>query len=341
MKKKILALCDREGPYAAKMGEYLSSRKELPFEVYTYTEPDKLAALGQREEIRMLVVAESAYTYEVSAIPAGQTVLLEERGEVAGEDIYRVDKYQEADLIYRKIMECYLEKEEPERACRQESIQSAFGAQIIGFYSPVKRCLQTSLALTLGQALSGRGRTLYISFEHYAGWNGLLRQEGRADLSDLICFQEEDGERFRCRLRLTEQKFEGLYYIPPVYAGQNLLYITAAQWQHLLEKIAREGDYEYILLDLGDGIQGLYELLRMCSHIYTIIEEDRAAANKVAQYEHILRMQDGEDVLERTIKRRLPRFRNLSGGMEQYTKGELADYVRQMMEEMGTGEYGT
>lgn len=341
MKKKILALCDREGPYAAKMGEYLSSRKELPFEVYTYTEPGKLAALGQREEIRMLVVAESAYTYEVSTIPAGQTVLLEENGEVAREDIYRVDKYQEADLIYRQIMACYLEKEEPERACRQENIQSAFGAQIIGFYSPVKRCLQTSLALTLGQALSGRGRTLYISFEYYAGWNGLLRQEGRADLSDLICFQEEDGERFRCRLRLTEQKLEGLYYIPPVYAGQNLLYITAAQWQHLLEKITREGDYDYILLDLGDGIQGLYELLRMCSHIYTIIGEDTTAANKVAQYEHLLRMQDGEDVLERTTKRLLPRFRNLSGEMEQYTKGELADYVRQMLEELGTGELGT
>lgn len=340
MKKKILALCDREGPYAAKMGEYLSSRKELPFEVYTYTEPDKLAAFGQREEIRMLVVAESAYTYEVSAIPAGQTILLEESGEVDREGIYRVDKYQEADLIYRQIMACYLEKEEPERTCRQENIQSALEAQIIGFYSPIKRCLQTSLALALGQALSGRGRTLYISFEYYAGWNGLLRQEGRADLSDLLCFQEEDKERFRCRLRLTEQKLEGLYYIPPVYAGQNLLYITAVQWQQLLEKIAREGDYDYILLDLGDGIQGLYELLRMCSHIYTIIEEDQVAANKVAQYEHLLRMQDGEDVLERTTKRLLPCFRNLSGEMEQYTKGELADYVRQMVEELGAVKCG-
>ena len=49
------------------------------------------------------------------------------------------------------------------------------------------------------------------------------------------------------------------------------------------------------------------------------------------QYEQLLAMQEYEDVKKKTAKDVLPTFRKLPGDIEQYTKGELADYVRELL----------
>lgn len=327
MKKKILALCDRETEYVQHMTEYLKTKQDLPFEIYGYTEPEKLVNFGQHTEIEMLVVAEGAYTYEVSRMETGQTLVLSESGHAVSQEVPQIDKYQQADAVYRFIMSKYLEKMPHEQSVDGER------AKIIGLYSPVRRCLQTSFALTLGQTMAWRHRTLYISFEHYAGWNGLLKQENGRDLSDLLYYLDEEGEKFRYRMRIVEEKTGALFYIPPVWAGQNLIYITAVQWQRLLERITAEGGYEYVILDLSESLQGIFELLRMCDRVYTIVREDEPAKNKVRQYEQLLRMYEFEDVLDKTRKQNLPIFQGLPAQLERFTKGELYTYVKKVMEE--------
>lgn len=329
MKKKILALCDKEAEYVQHMTDYLKTKQEIPFEIYAYTEPEKLVEFGQKQDIEMLVVAETAYTYEVSRMETGQTLILNESGNIACREVPQVDKYQQAEAIYRFIMSRYLERMPEE----QKALLPVERAKLIGMYSPVRRCLQTSFALTLGQCMARRHKTLYISFEHYTGWNGMLKKEGGRDLSDLLFYLDEEGEKFRYRLRLTEEKLGMLCYIPPVYAGQNLLYITAAQWKRLLDKILSQGGYDYVILDLSENLQGIFELLRMCDRIYTIVEEDEPARSKVEQYERLLRMYEFEDVLDKTQKQNLPVFQELPSRLDCFTKGELAAYVRKVMEE--------
>lgn len=330
--KKILALCDQEVLYVKQMMEFLQGREELPFTVYAYTEPETLVEFAKSKEIDMLVVSESSYTSEVEELSVRQTILLNESGKVKWENIRNVDKYQQAKKVYQDIMDCYLEQDQTV----ETSLLADVETKLIGFYSPVGRCLQTSFALTLGQMLARQYRTLYISFEQYAGWNGLLSREEGADLSDLLCFAEEGGERFRYRLRLTEQKLGGLFYIPPAFEGQNLVYVTAAHWAMLLDRIAAEGGYDFVLMDLGEGIQGVYELLRRCNRIFTIEKEDGMAAGKILQYEQLLQMQNFEDVLEKTSRQKFPLFCRMPVQIEQFTKGDLAEYVRRIMrEELG------
>lgn len=116
-----------------------------------------------------------------------------------------------------------------------------------------------------------------------------------------------------------------------------------------------------MILDLSEGLQGIFELLRMCSRIYTILCEDGPARSKVEQYEQLLRMHEFEDILEKTRKQKLPVFQDsgIHGTAEphgaddmhrppmireapyrpdQFTKGELAAYVRKIIEEDLTGE---
>lgn len=328
MKKKILALCDSEADYLEGMTAFLKEREDSPFELHTYTDTEKLVSFGKQEKIEVLLVAESDFTYEISALDTGKTILLNESGLVQGE-VRNIDKYQKAERVWQELLESYA------AVASGEGRQLGNGkrAKIIGLYSPVHRCLQTSFALTLGQALGENSRVLYVSFEHYAGWNQLLDKSVRGDLAALLYFAKEQGEKFYCHLQSLTMRIGQLYYIPPVYAGQNLIYVKASEWQELIGKIAEEGGYDYIILDLSESIQGTFELLRMCDRIYTIVKEDDHARAKLAQYEELLRAYEYEDVLEKTNRQLLPQFTKLPERIEQYTRGELAEYIRKLIRE--------
>lgn len=329
MKKKIMALCDSEKDYLESMTDYLKGRDGFPYELHTYSRPEKLVEFGKKEKIEMLLVSESDFTYEVEALDTGNTLLLNESGTVCGEKVHNINKYQEAEAVWKEILKYYADSLSGEG----KQMKSKERARIIGLYSPVRRCLQTSFALTLGQALSEKKKVLYISFEHYAGWNQLLDRNVRGDLAALLYFAKESEEKFVCRLRTMTLKIGRLCYIPPVYAGQNLIYIKAGEWQELIGRIAELGDYDYLILDLSESIQGTFELLRMCDRIYTIVREDEQARSKLAQYEELLQNYEYGDVLEKTRKQILPRFSRLPERIEQYTGGELAEYIRRLIKE--------
>lgn len=329
MRKKILALCDSEKDYLENLTAYIKEREGIPFEIHAYSGADKLLEFGKREKIELLVVAESDYTYEVAGLETGKTLLLNESGTIQGENIRNIDKYQKAEKVWQELVESYAELvgDDEKRLLGKEA------AKIIGLYSPVRRCLQTSFALTLGQALSENKKVLYISFEHYAGWNQLLQKNVRGDLPALLYFVNESDEKFYCRLQSMTLRIGQMYYIPPAYAGQNLIYVKAADWQKLIARIAQAGGFDYLILDLSESIQGTYELLRTCDRIYTIVREDEQARAKLAQYEELLAAYDYEDILEKTQKKILPSFKRLPRRIEQYTGGELADYIRKLINE--------
>ena len=125
-----------------------------------------------------------------------------------------------------------------------------------------------------------------------------------------------------------------LDYIPPMKSGQNLLTVTAAEWLGLLSKIEELEEYEYVILDLSESMQGLFDILRLCRHIFTLTREDRVARSKLLQYEQILSLYEYEDLLDKTKRVSLSHIRRLPEELEQYTKGDLADLVKELLKEV-------
>lgn len=328
MEHKILALCDPEEDYAGQLAAYLQSYKEFPWEVQMYTGIPQLTDSGKAREIDLLVVAESVYRPELP-VEAAVTVLLNESGLLRWSCIKNVDKYQPAENVLKELLEIYMEKEED----FFPRLETGKQTRIVGMYSPVRRCLQTSFALTYGQILAEKYRTLYLNFEHYAGMPELLPGEKGRDLSTLLYYMKSDREKFALRMKVLVQKKGCLDYIAPAYMGQNLIYITAQEWQQFLWKIGESGEYEYVILDLSENMQGLLEILRKCCRVYMLVREDPMARCKIDQYEQILSLYEYEDVKEKTRKYHLPLFHQLPDQIEQYTRGDLAEYVRELIEE--------
>ena len=125
-----------------------------------------------------------------------------------------------------------------------------------------------------------------------------------------------------------------LDYIPPMKSGQNLLTVTAGEWMQLLQKITELGEYEYVILDLSESMQGLFDILRKCTKVFTLTQTDPIAQSKIMQYEQILALYEYEDVLGKTCKCSPPKIRKLPQELEQYTRGDLAEYVRRQLKEI-------
>lgn len=328
--KDVMVLCDGEEEYARLMTDYLKRHRELPWEIHTYTAVNILLGEEWESHIVLLVVAESAYTEELKRLQPQEIVILNESGVMRWEGMRHINKYQQADSVLRELLDIYAELVTVALPGPVVKGKSCF----IGMYSPVRRCMQTSFALTMSRMLSEEGRTLYLNFEHYAGSAELLPGAGMRDLADLLYFLNAEKDKFRIRMQAMVRQMGKLDYVPPMKSGQNLLTVTSGEWMQLLQKIAETGEYDYVILDLTESMQGLFDILRMCTRVFTLTGKDGIAQSKLLQYEQILALYEYEDVWNKTKKCQLPKMRNLPASLEQYTKGDLAEYVRKQIKEL-------
>ncbi len=325
MNNRIFVLCDREEEYARLMTEFLKRHRELPWEIHTYTDREQLFR-EEKEGMALLVMAESVYAGEVQRLNPLRTVVLSESGLGGAEHVRSIDKYQPAENVMRELLEIYMEIGGEQRPW----LNTRYKTKFIGIYSPIRRCLQTSFALTMGQTLAKEHATLYLNFEHYAGITELLPDTQTRDLADMLYFLTAEKEKFRLRFQTMVRKKCGMDYVPPMKFGQNLLPVMASEWMSLFQKIEEIGEYEYVILDLSESVQGLFDILRICTQVFTLTRDDRIARSKLMQYEQVLALYAYDDVLEKTCRCSVPSIRRLPRELEQYTKGELADYVRAM-----------
>lgn len=332
---KILILCDEEEEYAQLMTEFLKKHKDLPWKLLTYTNVQGLLE-GGREGIEMLVIAESAFCEEAREVCPQCVVILSESGIMKWENVLYVDKYQEAEEVLKYLLGIYADLTEAQLV-RLPTLPRALKRDktiFIGNYSPVRRCMQTSFAITMSQILALEHSVLYLNFEHYAGISELLPDMRMLDMADLLYFLNADEDKFRLRMRTILRRKGGLDYIPPMKAGQNLLSVTAEEWLGLLRKIQGLGEYEYVILDLCESMQGVFEILRLCAKVYTLTKDDRIARGKLLQYEQVLSLYDYTDILDKTKQLSLSHIRRLPEELEQLTKGELADLVKSLLNEL-------
>ena len=326
MEHKILALCDPEMDYAQHMADFLRRKKDAVWEIRVFSEKKELLEFAEQETMEILLIAESVYDDFVQGLKVKLPIILSETGMVKAQGLAHVDKYQPAEQVRQEILYHYMEHSEDGYL----KMSGLGKAKLIGMYSPVRRCLQTTFALTFSQLLAEKHRTLYLSFEYYCGleeWKDCKRQ----DLSTLLYHRQNKGRLEGIYLQTLVRKEGNLDCVIPMINGENLLYVTPEEWKKLLDNLIYCGEYEYVVLDLSENLQGLFEILRACDHIYTMVSEEHVAQQKVYAYEQLLLLQEYGDIKEKTSKCKLPVFRKLPKSLNQYTKGELADYIRGML----------
>lgn len=330
MNKSILAVFDLEEEYAVSLMDFLNLKPTVPFEVQAFTQVKKLIDYAKTNKIDVLLIAETAIFDGIEDLGAEEIFVLSEDANAVDELGHRsIYKYQPTENILREVM-CYYAEVSTVIKNKSSAVSNSM-VEIIGVYSPVKRTLKTSFALTLGQLLSKKKRTLYINLEEYAGFNTLLRATYMTDMSDLMYYISQNKQNFIWKLASMVQSIGGLDYIPPALSTLDIKNIRKDQWMSFFEEL-KKCNYEVIVLDLGEAVDGIFDILRMCSKIYTPTRDDGVSYAKMEQYEALLRIMEYEDVMEKTRKLSFSYFKGIEYGPEQLVFSELGKYVQKLLD---------
>lgn len=302
MRRRQIAVCDREPEYALRFAEYANQREEPLFLVHGF---ESLQALQEyrREHAVDVLLLDTAYADVISqGEEPGQVYLLGDEEFQNGTEAYPVIwKLQSCGAILSRVMELYAQQPESlGQFLRMTQMKR------LGVYSPIGRLGKTSFALALGKELAKRKRTLYLNLEEYSGFEQLYPYGDGWTLSELMYFLKQGKNAFTCKLESVIQQIGGLDYIPPLKSPVELRQIGLEDWQSLLEALERESRYEIVILDLSGAVNGLYELLAGCDAVYTLLEEEETACAKMSQYEETLRLLELEEILERTQRVQFP-----------------------------------
>jgi hypothetical protein len=327
MKNKIIAICDGEASYAYSLADYFNQKNSIFFSE-AFTSENSILEYAAQNFVDIMLITDRMSIELLNKNNIGLLVLLSEYEAMkVVPNQLAVYKYQSAATILKSIMNYYAEKDDEPLAMLHKN------CNIIGVYSPVKRSLKTSFCLTLGQILAKEKAVLYINMEEYSGFSSVLGQEYKADLSDVIYYLRQDKSNILIKLEGIVESLNQLDYIPPVASPMDIREVKKEEWQRLFREIRRNSKYEIIVIDFGEGVDGLLELLSECQQVYMPIRGDYISNAKIEQFEKLL-TRTGYGELNLHIKKiKLP-YHNSFGNKECYAEqliwSELGDFVRQL-----------
>lgn len=324
MKKNRLAICDSEQEYAYRLMDALSREADFPFEISTFTSVQKLYESLRQQPVQILLVAGSDYSDEMQGL-AERVILLWEGEEGSRMELPGISKYCGIVRILKKITETA-----KEAGSIGPLSKTDHPVHFLGFYTPVGRCLQTTLAFATGQVLARSHKVLYLNFERFSGLESALSGSFGADLGDLLYDLHKPPEEVLERLYRMVEPCKGLDVILPAYAAEDILCVEAGEWQRFFS-ILNGSRYAYVILDLTDCVQGIFGILEQCSRVYTVVRREASEAAKIARFEAVMRQAGHETVLQKTRKCVLPVFARLPGDYSRLPGCELTQYAERML----------
>ena len=313
MSERNFVICDPEVDFANAFAENLLERRELNINIYIFSCWNRVLEFAKTHRIHILVVDERVEEYQEEMIfVEAQFVWVREETEKEN----AIYKYQCADWMIEKIFEVYAEiiegsifKQQGKGRTRVEAI-----------YSPVRGIGKSRFAIALGREMARESKVLYLNMEEYPGFEESGADESPLNLGDLLYFMRQNVDCLGLRVKSAVRKMGNLDYIPPIYLAQDLKEVKKEEWLRFLQELCKLGFYDVILLDLGECVEGLLQILQGCDCIYTPTVEHEVARQKLYRYEQCLERMHLEKIVRNTQQFVLPE--------------DVEDYVKRRVREV-------
>ena len=230
-----------------------------------------------------------------------------------------IRKYQPVDGLMTGILKGLQEEKFP-GSCADNG-----NGRILGVYSPVHRIGKTTFSLKLGKALAQSEDVLYLNLETYAGMGGYFRDQDAPDLANVLYYAKQERDDIGIRIASMVKRMGDLDYIPPMKVWTDLRAVHTEEWKTLFERLISQSVYSVIILDIGNGMEDVFQLLRLCDQILMPCAEDVYAMAKIAQYQHMLKVLRYQELESRTM------YINMGKNMRQTVK-ETVELLKESTE---------
>ncbi len=335
-------ICDIQTDYAECLFKVLTEQFPEEYQFYLFYDADKMRRFVEQSQAEVLLVGEEYEKSVYDSLHIGRIFVLTEMPDKQTEDgIVFIYRYQAADHIVggirsglgvhpvhpvRRISRKIYEKNKSASrtgymsVCDANLSESAISAKkkgghrireeppvrgLIGIYSPIHRIGKTRFAIRMGEKIAEQVPVLYLNLEGYSGGEHYFEYRDGQDLGDLLyCLRQERAD-YGLKISTMAGQSRGMDYIMPMKNELDLRAVKREEWLRLFEIILEKCVYETVLLDLGDCIDGLYDILGRCDRVYTPYIRDSTALAKLEQYEENLRITGNEAILRHTVKRQM------------------------------------
>lgn len=293
---RIFAICDAEKEYAFRFMEQLRLKQNLSFQMRVFTDSEKLVHFARQAPIDILLISERSFNEEVAQLRIGRTIVLSEGLQAEEETQYypSLYKYQSSDAIVREIMSSYREG-----GTRKTIAQQGEEIRMIGVYSPVSVPQKLLFSMALGMVCAKTSRTLYLNLEAFSGFEEFLDCHYEWNLSDLVYLFRQKSASLAEKMNAMIDQIGGMDYLPPIQTPSDYTELTGEEWIHLIEAIGSVGNYDTIVLDLGQNMPEPLLVLSGCSRIFVPIAEDMLSAAREREFENLLAATGQEALADR------------------------------------------
>lgn len=274
MRNKCFVICDSEQEYAARVSALLA--KKTGYQIHVCSSMKEVRRIAEDKNIGVFLIEEE---FPAEEVQAEETILLvKEKYREEGNAVF---KYQSFENIFSKILAVCAGG--GQTAILKQQLYS--DCRLIGVYSPVNRVGKTAFAIALGKEAAKVGRTLYLNMEAYSGWEERVGKQEQYTLADLLYYAKQEKGNLDTRLGTMVGYMEELEYIAPMVVSEDLKAVSLEEWKELLELLQSRRIYKRIIIDFGECVQGLWELLNLCGEIYMPVREDKESYAKIMQFE--------------------------------------------------------
>ena len=289
MKKNILAICDRDEGYAKRLMENINARDTFPFEISYFTDVSLFYKKLALRQIELGIINEELYEQKEGA---DRVIALFSEGKATQNQLPKIWKYQAGEEIRKSILDILARSDTGFELDKESGKLKKTG--VISFFSPCISTLSSLLALGMAKSLSKDKKVLYISLEGFSAAYGLMELDKKRDITDLMFYHKNQPKRTVIKLEEIACERYGFDIIPPAKSCKDLYEIGALDWLELIELIEEKTEYDYVILDISEGIDGLFKLLSKSRYVFTPTGTDKCSKEKLDMYRQQL---EGEELL--------------------------------------------
>ena len=235
-------------------------------------------------------------------------------------NVCHISKYLPAGKIIDGILDFCVKI--PDNIGNLDAGRGSEKVKLLGLFSPLSRCGQTALSVKICEELSKHGKTMLLNFDSYSMVTEIMGQDAEEDITDLLYYSECEEGKFSVYLERIKRSGKGFDFIPPAKTATQIKEITFERIKSLARLLSAAAGYEYIVLDLSEFPEGVFDILRMCTRVFTVVGEGREENYKLEQYVKVLSNNGYDDVLANTVRCLLPK--ESLGGLSTYAGEMLA-----------------
>lgn len=351
MRKILIAVCDADGSYGEKLGEWFSLHRGEKLQGLYFSSPERFLEYhgSKKQDIVLLgtgFLNNPRICEQISRQRKGSQGETREdsEGEVLwiylhaadgkeqiSDDIQglpAIEKYQPASRILREIFSIYQQWDDrfPDKA--------GWEKEVIGIYSPCHSIWQTPFALTFAQGLAQGEKVLYLNLQECAGFREWFGEEYEKDLLDVMYLCLNKGGNVAHCVSSALYTMEGIDYIPPARDGGCLGEISAQDYLRFVKLLAESSGYRVILLDFGMMIPGFFQLLEFCSKVYIVTEPGELPQAPLQQFRQMAERWEDTQLQQKLMYLSLPTADTAScareGKLQQWLWGAIGDFSRRL-----------